>query len=88
MHKIDVAFLGQHGLKRANAPPDVTEFAVIFRQNVLPAIAARCSWKLFRFTTNSRLSRINGFPKQLSEFSPRYSEIAYAHSSEAKRCRA
>jgi hypothetical protein len=34
--RIDVALLGHHRLERADAPLDVTEFAVIFLQGVPP----------------------------------------------------
>src|SRR6266446_668712 len=41
--RIDVALLGHHRLERADAPLDVTEFAVFFLQGVLPS----CNWAIF-----------------------------------------
>src|SRR5882762_10207479 len=55
--RIDVALLGHHRLERADAPLDVAEFAVIFRQGVFPAATDRYWWKLIGLATISRRRR-------------------------------
>src|ERR1700693_2309665 len=53
--RIDISVLGQYRLERPDAPFDVTEITVIFRQGVLLAATGRYSWKLLGLATNSRL---------------------------------